>query len=126
MQSMVEKRFLHYLFSLAWSDEEFQDQEKRFLARLVSTMELDEETAGVVDQWFDAPPADEADWSALSMDYALRDGLMRQALLLSGTDKVVRLSEMKIIERLRLQLGFDDESFSALVNDVERIWREQA
>lgn len=122
----VETLFLHYLFSLAWADGEMQESERTFLERLVSTMDLDEVAAKEVNAWFDAPPEEEADWDGLSAHYALRDGLMERALLLSGADRVVQLAEMQLLERLKFRLGYDDEAYFRIVKKVEDLWKQKA
>lgn len=122
----VETLFLHYLFSLAWADGEMQGSERTFLERLVSSMGLDEGAASLVNGWFEAPPEDEANWDGLSAQYALKEGLMERALLLSGADRVVQLAEMQLLERLKFKLGFDDDAYFRIVQRVEDMWKQEA
>ena len=122
----VETLFLHYLFSLAWTDGEMQGSERTFLERLVSSMGLDEGAARRVNGWFEAPPEEEADWDGLSAQYALKEGLMERALLLSGADRVVQLAEMEFLERLKFKLGFDDDAYFRIVQRVEDAWKQEA
>ncbi|MFU8807378.1 MAG: hypothetical protein ACNA8W_26450, partial [Bradymonadaceae bacterium] len=62
----------------------------------------------------------------LSIQYALKEGLMKKALLLAGADKSVQLEEMRLLETLRQKFGFDDQAYFRIVSDVEKVWAQEA
>ncbi|MBA2663228.1 MAG: TerB family tellurite resistance protein [Bradymonadaceae bacterium] len=118
--SHSKRRYFQFLFAMAWSDGEFQTTERVFLERLLAATELSEDEARVIAVWFDQAP-DEPDWDALTGDFAYRERLMRQLLVLAASDRTMALKEMALLGRLRQSLQFSDEEYFQMVDDVEQL-----
>ncbi|MFT5354280.1 MAG: hypothetical protein ACI9KE_001485 [Polyangiales bacterium] len=55
-------RLMKFVCSFAWADLEIQDEERAFIGRLVTQLELDDAETAQVDEWLKLPPtADELD-----------------------------------------------------------------
>ncbi|MFK7998201.1 MAG: TerB family tellurite resistance protein [Polyangiales bacterium] len=55
-------RLMKFVCSFAWADLEIQDEERAFIGRLVTQLELDDAEKAQVDEWLKLPPtADELD-----------------------------------------------------------------
>lgn len=55
-------RLMRFICSFAWADLEVQPEEREFVARLISALQLDPHEAGQVLEWLDLPPrADDLD-----------------------------------------------------------------
>lgn len=55
-------RLMKFVCSFAWADLEIQDEERAFIGRLVTQLELDDAEKAKVDEWLKLPPtADELD-----------------------------------------------------------------
>lgn len=55
-------RLMKFICSFAWADLEVQDEEREFIGRLMTQLELDEAERAQVADWLEVPPpADELD-----------------------------------------------------------------
>lgn len=55
-------RLMKFICSFAWADLEIQDDERKFIGKLVKELELDEEEQALVEGWLEVPPrAEEVD-----------------------------------------------------------------
>ncbi len=55
-------RLMKFVCSFAWANLEIREDERRFVARLVETLDLDEDEVAQVEQWLEVPPpAEELD-----------------------------------------------------------------
>jgi uncharacterized tellurite resistance protein B-like protein len=55
-------RLMKFVCSFAWADLEVQDEERDFVRRLVTRLDLDEADRGMVEEWMEVPPrAEEVD-----------------------------------------------------------------
>ncbi len=52
-------RLLRFVCTFAWADLEVQDEERRYVHRLVKSLALDDREAAQVEAWLKSPPAPE-------------------------------------------------------------------
>jgi hypothetical protein len=52
-------RLMRFVCSFAWADLEVQDEERAFVARLMTRLDLDDEERQQVDGWLKVPPLPE-------------------------------------------------------------------
>lgn len=54
------QRLMKFICSFAWADLEIRPEERQFVARIVTRLELDSEERAEVEQWLEVPPRPEA------------------------------------------------------------------
>ena len=55
-------RLMKFICSFAWADLEIQDEERAFITKLITELELDEAEQAQVERWLEIPPrAEELD-----------------------------------------------------------------
>ncbi len=54
------QRLMKFICSFAWADLQIRPEERRFVARIVTRLDLDEAERAEVEQWLKVPPSPEA------------------------------------------------------------------
>lgn len=118
----VEDRMgmMQYLFAAAWADGGLAEEEGEILATLLSGMELEEDELSTVRQWFSSPPA-EPNWSVLANMPEMQEAIIRQAMVLAGSDLSYSVEEIQFLEKLRDRVGMSNDRFQGIWKDVERL-----
>ncbi len=118
----VEDRMgmMQYLFAAAWADGALAEEEGEILATLLSGMDLDENELARVREWFANPPA-EPDWGVLAQMPEMQEAIVRQAMVLAGSDMSYSVEEIQYLEKLRDRVGMANDRFQAIWQDVERL-----
>ena len=109
--------FFQCLFAAAWTDGTLGDEERDILTTLASHVELTDAARSRVWSWFDEAPKEPA-WE--SVDPSMQRSLVEQVFFITSSDGVVNIDEMKLLDRLRIRLGFDEAEFHRLLIDAER------
>ena len=120
MTSEQRLLFLQYLFATAWADGELADEEREILRTMIYGAELSPETAQICSGWFDQRP-DEPDWEYLARDSAMRTIMMRQAMVLAGSDMEFSSSEIAYLDRLRERTQMDTDEYYSIWKEVEKL-----
>ena len=94
-------RLLQFVCSFAWADLEVRPEERRFVARLVDVLELDDTERELVQGWLETPPSpDEVD--------PARVPIAHRALFLEAIEGVIASDgEIAAEERVNLDLFRD-------------------
>ena len=88
--------FVHYLFAAAWGDGHLTGEETEILQTILAGTDLSAEASATVSAWYhEAPP--EPDWEFVKNDSEMRSILMRQAMVLAGSDMVFNIEEIQYI-----------------------------
>jgi len=111
---------MHYLFATAWADGTLAEEEGEILATILSGMELGDEELGLVKMWFRARP-EEPDWTLLKETPDLQEIVIRQAMVLAGSDLTYDIEEVKFLEKLRDLTGMENSRFQKIWQDVEQL-----
>ncbi len=112
--------FMQYLFDVAWADGSLEQEEAEILSTILSGIELSDENAASLQNWFEHPP-EEPDWSMAKDNAELGDMLMRQALVLAGADLEYTADEMSYLELLRERLGMEEDRYHTIWKGVEKL-----
>lgn len=113
-------KIVHFLFAAAWADGQLGPEEGDILATLLSTVELTEAELEGVQSWFSSePPA--PDWSSLNNDPVTREAVLRQAMVLTGSDLSYSVDEVEFLERLARLAGIENDRFQAIWREVEAL-----
>ena len=118
MTSEQRLLFLQYLFAAAWSDGELAEEEREILRTMIYGAELREDMAKICDGWFGERP-EEPDWSQLAEDTEMRNIMMRQAMVLAGSDMEFSAAEISYLDRLRERTGMEEAEYYAIWKEVE-------
>lgn len=111
---------MHYLFAAAWADGELAEEEGEILATILSGIDLSDDELVLVRAWFYARPS-EPDWEMLKSNAELQEIVVRQAMVLAGSDLSYVIEEVKFLEKLRDLTGMKNEVFQGIWQDVERL-----
>lgn len=118
MTSEQRLLFLQYLFAAAWSDGEIAEEEREILRTMIYGAELTAETAAICSDWFTTRPS-EPDWEALANDSVMRTIMMRQAMVLAGSDMEYSASEIAYLDRLRERTQMEADEYYSIWKEVE-------
>ena len=112
--------FLQYLFDAAWADGALASEEAEILSTILSGIEASDDELTRIRAWFDSAPP-EPDWAVARGNAELSEILMRQAMVLAGSDLEYSQDEMAYLERLRERLGMDEAVYHGIWQRVERL-----
>ena len=59
LQRTDRLRLMKFICSFAWADLEVKDEERKFIAKMMKRLDLDEQEAAQVEKWLELPPRPE-------------------------------------------------------------------
>lgn len=96
-------RLMKFVCSFAWADLEVRDEERDFVAKLVRSLELDEDEAAQVEKWLQVPPrAEELDPNEIPREH--REIFLRSARAMVASDGEVEEREAENLALLEALL----------------------
>lgn len=125
MDSVYDDVMVQTLFYVAWGDGEIQDDEREFLLNVLSQYQAPQHTEQLAKYTFwmlNAPP--EPNWSEIQASGA-QELLLRSAMTLACSDRVIKFEELTILDKLRKALGFNEADFAKIQLDIEKAFTQQ-
>lgn len=113
-------KIVHYLFAAAWADGALSNEEGEMLATLLSAIAMPPDELAQVKPWFSQPPAS-PDWNSLAGDPTTSEAVLRQAMVLTGSDLSYSVDEIQFLERLGRLAGVSQERFQTMWREVEAL-----
>ncbi len=113
---MAESQFLSVIqvwAALAWADGKIADAEAAAIRRLIESADLEEPDRQTALSWLETPVELETEQVAALGEEARR-GVYRAAARLAAVDLDVAREERSFLERLRIGLGLDNETTTAI------------